>query len=47
MLSLTPIYLNICENCKKLKCFLKIVTKIKKLKLHILGMQSPMRQIFL
>jgi hypothetical protein len=29
MLSLTPIYLNICENCKKLKCFLKIVTKIK------------------
>ncbi len=28
MLSLTPIHLNIYENCKKLKYFLKVVTKI-------------------
>ncbi len=44
---MTPTYLNICENCEKLKCFLKIVTKIIKLKLYILGMQSPMSHIFL
>jgi hypothetical protein len=34
MLWLTPIYLNMCENCKKLKYFLKTVTKIIKLKLY-------------